>query len=114
MATLLLVGVGLVMVFSASAIMSEERFGSAYLFVRKQIAWDGLGLLMMFLCMRLDYHRWQRWAYMLLGWTMVALVVVLGIGPLIKGARRWIHFGPISFQPSEMAKLALILALATF
>ena len=48
---LLLVGVGLVMVFSASAIMSEERFGSAYLFVRKQLAWDVLGLIAMLICL---------------------------------------------------------------
>src|SRR5438132_1359066 len=56
-ATLLLLGLGLVMVFSASANMSEERFGSAYLFVRKQLLWDGLGIAVLFLCMRMDYHR---------------------------------------------------------
>lgn len=113
-ATLLLVSVGLVMVFSSSAMMSEERFGSAYLFLRKQIAWDALGLAAMFICLRIDYHRWQRWAYPLLIISVIALVGVLAFGPLIKGARRWIHAGPVSFQPSELGKLSLILVLATF
>src|SRR3989338_4727268 len=102
--TLLLVSVGLVMVFSSSAVMSEERFGSAYLFLRKQLAWDALGLLMLFICLRVDYHRWQKWAYPLLAVAVIALIVVLFVGPVIKGARRWIHFGPITFQPSELAK----------
>ncbi len=113
-ATLLLASVGLVMVFSSSAVMSEERYGSAYLFLRKQLAWDALGLVFLFICLRVDYHRWQKWSYFLLGTSIVALVAVLAVGPLIKGARRWIHMGPVSFQPSELAKLALILVLATY
>ena len=112
--TLLLASVGLVMVFSASAGMSEERFGSAYLFLKKQFAWDAMGLLVLFLCLRIDYHRWQKWAYAFLGASILALVGVLAVGPMIKGARRWIHLGPVSFQPSELAKLSLILVLATY
>jgi cell division protein FtsW len=113
-ATLLLVSMGLVMVFSSSAVMSEQRYGSAYLFIRKQIAWDALGLVVLFVCLKIDYHRWQKWCYMLLGWSIIALVAVLAVGPVIKGARRWIHLGPLSFQPSEIAKLGLILVLATY
>jgi cell division protein FtsW len=101
------------MVFSSSAMMSEERYGSAYLFIQKQIIWDALGLVAMFVCLRLDYHRWQKWAYKLLGVSILALIAVLAVGPVIKGAQRWIHVGPLSFQPSEMAKLSLILVLAT-
>src|SRR5687767_13208974 len=106
-ATLLLVSLGLVMVFSSSATMSEERYGSAYLFLRKQVMWDVIGLAMLFLCVRIDYHRWQKWAYILLGISAIALIAVLIVGPVIKGAQRWIHLGPISFQPSELAKLSL-------
>jgi cell division protein FtsW len=112
--TLLLLGVGLVMVFSASAIMSEARFGSAYLFLRKQLAWDALGLLALFACQQIDYHRWQRWARGGLIVTVLLLVLVLFVGPRVKGARRWIQYGMISFQPSELAKLALILGLSDF
>jgi cell division protein FtsW len=113
-ATLLLVAVGLLMVFSSSAIMSQERFGSAYLFLRKQIMWDIIGLIVLTICMRMDYHRWQKWTYPLLGIAVLTLAAVLVVGPLIKGARRWIHLGPITFQPSEIAKLALLLWLAYY
>ena len=81
-ATLLLLGLGLVMVFSASANMSEQRFGSAYLFVRKQLLWDGLGLLALAVCMRLDYHRWQKMSWALMGVALVLLAVVLVVGPV--------------------------------
>ncbi|MFA5975579.1 MAG: putative lipid II flippase FtsW [Elusimicrobiota bacterium] len=114
LATLLLLGVGLVMVFSASANMSETRFGSAYLFVRKQLLWDALGAGAMFLCMRIDYHRWQKWCWPLLGIAILSLGAVLAVGPVVKGAQRWIHMGPVTFQPSEIAKLALLLWLADY
>ena len=97
--TLLLLGVGLVMVFSASANMSEERFGSAYLFVRKEILWDIMALSALFLCARLDYHRWQKLslALLLLAFAIsdnrrkirprticAALATQIGIGALIE------------------------------
>jgi cell division protein FtsW len=113
-ATLVLVSFGLIMVFSASAVMAEARYGSAYLFIRKQILWDILGIMAMVVCMKIDYHTWQRLAYPLLGISLILLVAVLIIGPEVKGARRWIPLGPITFQPSEIAKLALVLSLANF
>src|SRR5882672_11010170 len=113
-ATLLLLGLGLVMVFSASANMSEQRYGSAYLFVRKQLLWDGLGLLALTICMRMDYHRWQKASWALLGVAFVLLGVVLVVGPVVKGARRWIPMGFMNIQPSEVAKLAMIVWLSDF
>ena len=98
-ATLLLLGLGLVMVFSASANMSEERFGSAYLFVRKQILWDVLGVGVLILCMRVDYHRWQKASWALLIVSFALLGVVLAVGPVVKGARRWIPLGFVNIQP---------------
>ncbi len=112
--TLLLVSVGLVMVFSSSAMMAEQRFGSAYLFLRKQLLWDAVGLAALVICMRVDYHKWQRWSFALLAVAAVTLLAVLFVGPVVKGARRWIHLPGITFQPSEIAKLALILWLARF
>jgi cell division protein FtsW len=114
LATLLLMGVGLVMVFSASAMMADQRFGSAYLFLRKQLIWDALGIVALFACMRIDYHKWQKWAYPLLGAAIVSLILVLLVGRVVKGAQRWIQFGGFTFQPSELAKLALILWVADF
>jgi cell division protein FtsW len=105
---------GLVMVFSSSANMAQARFGSTYLFVRKQLLWDCVGFLAMLFFMRVDYHRWQKLAYALLGLALVSLGAVLAVGPVIKGARRWIRYGGFTFQPSELAKLALILAVASF
>lgn len=113
-ATLLLLGLGLVMVFSASANMSEERYGSAYLFLRKQIIWDGLSLAALFFCTRLDYHRWQKVSMPLLTVAFVLLAAVLVIGPVVKGARRWIPLGFMNFQPSEVAKLAIVVWMADF
>ncbi len=112
--TLLLLGIGLVMVFSASANMSEQRYGSAYLFVRKQILWDILGAGAMMVCMRTDYHRWQKYAMWLLGVSFVLLAAVLVVGPVVKGARRWIPLGFMNFQPSEIAKLAIIIWISDF
>jgi cell division protein FtsW len=113
-ATLLLLGLGLVMVFSASANMSEQRFGSAFLFVRKQLLWDGLGLIALVVCMRMDYHRWQKMSWVLLGIAVVLLAVVLVVGPVVKGARRWIPLGFMNVQPSEIAKLACIVWIADY
>src|SRR6185437_3439427 len=112
--TLLLVCVGLIMVFSASAMMSEQRFDSAYLFLRRQLLWDLLCVLSLAACMRIDYHRWQRGAYLFLAAAGIFLGGVLVVGRVIKGARRWIHLGFFTFQPSELAKLALILWLASY
>src|SRR5258705_124049 len=100
--TLVLVGVGLVMVFSASAMMSETRFGSAYLFFRKQLLWDVFGLAALLGLMRVDYHYWQRWTRPLLVAAVAGLFLVLIVGPVVKGARRWIHLGVLTFQPSEL------------
>ena len=112
--TLLLLAIGLVMVFSASATMSEERFGSAYLFVRKQLLWDAISLAAIFLVMRVDYHRWQKASMGLLVIAFALLAAVLVVGPVVKGARRWIPLGFMNFQPSEIAKLAIIVWFADF
>lgn len=112
--TVLLMLFGLVMVFSSSANMAEQRFGSAYLFLRKQLVWDAMGGVVLLICMRTNYHKWQRWAMPLVGVSTVLLGLVLVMGRVVKGARRWIHLGPLTFQPSEIAKLALILWLANY
>ncbi len=112
--TLLLVFVGLVMVFSASAVTAKERAGSPYNFVLRQLAWAVTGVLTMFAMMRLDYRRLKHPAvvFSLLGFTSLALVAVFFLDRS-HGAHRWIHWGSfLSFQPSELAKPAVILFLA--
>jgi cell division protein FtsW len=113
--TLLLVFVGLVMVFSASAVIAKERYGSGYFFLLRQLGWAAAGILAMVVAMKVDYLRFKHPAvvYSLLGITTLMLMSVFLLGRA-HHTHRWIHFGGFSFQPSEMAKPALILFLAFF
>jgi cell division protein FtsW len=113
--TLLLVFIGLVMVFSASAVVAKERFGSPYHFVVRQFGWALAGLAAMFATMRLDYRRYKHPAvvFSLMGITTLLLVLVFFLDRS-HNTHRWMRLGVLSFQPSELAKPALILFLAYF
>jgi len=113
--TTILVFIGLVMIFSASAVMAKERFGSAYEFLLKQLVWAVAGLAVMFVAMKVDYKRLQHPApvFSLLGITTLLLISIFFLDRA-HGTHRWIHMGPVSLQPSELAKPALILFLAWF
>ncbi len=113
--TLILVFVGVVMVFSASAVMAQERFGSAYTFVSKQLFWAFAGLTAMLVATRIDYRRYKHPAvvFSLLGLTTLLLIAVFFMDRS-HNTHRWIHLGGFTLQPSELAKPALILFLAYF
>jgi cell division protein FtsW len=113
--TMLLVFVGLVMVFSASAVMARERFGSAYAFLSKQLIWAVAGFAAMIATMRSDYRRYRHPAlvFSLMGLTTLLLISVFFLDRS-HNTHRWIHAGGFSLQPSELAKPALILFLAWF
>jgi len=113
--TLILVFVGLVMVFSASAVMAKERYGSGYTFLLRQFAWAVAGIGAMVIAMKIDYRRYKHPAvvFSLLGLTSLMLIAVFFLDRA-HNTHRWIHWGGFSFQPSEMAKPALILFLAFF
>jgi cell division protein FtsW len=113
--TMLLVFVGLVMVFSASAVMARERFGSPYAFLLKQLVWAAGGLVAMVVAMRVDYRRYKNPAlvFSFLGITTLLLISVFFLDRT-HNTHRWIHAGGFSFQPSELAKPLLILFLAYF
>jgi cell division protein FtsW len=113
--TLLLVLIGVVMVFSASAVMAGERFGSAYYFLLRQLGWALAGLAAMTLSARLDYRVWKKPAivFTFLGVTTLLLVAVFFFDRS-HNTHRWFRLGFASFQPSELAKPALILFLAFF
>src|SRR5215469_3936846 len=115
-ATLLLVSVGLAMVFSASAVVSQERYHSPYIDVRRQAVWALAGVLSMIALMRIDYERYNspKFIYPVLSITTVLLVVVYFFHAS-HNTHRWIRFGGFfTFQPSEIAKPVLILFLARF
>jgi cell division protein FtsW len=113
--TMLLVFVGLVMVFSASAVMARERFGSPYAFLLKQLIWAAAGLVAMVVAMRVDYRRYKHPAlvFSLLGLTTLLLISVFFLDRS-HNTHRWFRVGAFSFQPSELAKPVLILFLAYF
>jgi len=113
--TLLLVVIGVVMVFSASAVMAAERFGSPYYFLLRQLIWAVAGLAAMAIIMNIDYRRWKSPAivFTLLGVTTLLLAAVFFFDRS-HNTHRWIRIGAMSFQPSELAKPTLILFLAYF
>ncbi len=111
--TLVLVVIGLLMVFSASAVMAKERYGSPYNFVSRQALWAVGGLTAMTLLMKVNYRQYnkQNVVYAAIGVTVLLLVGAFFIRDS-HGAHRWIKFGPLSLQPSELAKPTLVLFLA--
>ena len=111
--TALLLGLGLVMVWSASSFHAQERYGNPYHFLVKQVLWACLGLMVMVAAMRTDY-RWLRQpavVYSMVGATALLLVAVFLL-PKVNDTHRWIRIGELSFQPAEMAKLTVIVFLA--
>src|SRR5580700_8903274 len=113
--TALLVFLGLVMVFSASAVMAKERFGSPYTFVLKQLFWAVAGITAMVVAMRIDYRRYKNPGVV---FSLLAVTTLLLLGVFLldrtHNTHRWIHWSGFSFEPSELAKPALILFLAFF
>ena len=107
---------GVVMVYSASAIVAADRFHDPFFFLKKQLFWAVLGLGCLWAGMLLDYRNLERFVMPLLVVSFVLLVLVLvpPFGQSINGTRRWLRVGPVSFQPVELAKFALVLYLAAF
>ncbi len=113
LATVALVCVSVVMVYSASALVALERFQQPYLFVTKQVMWVAFGVALLSLVMRVDYrtYRNERLIWTLLGIGTVLLVAVLFSRP-VNGTRRWFALAGFGIQPSELAKLAVVLFAA--
>jgi cell division protein FtsW len=103
--------IGVVMIYSASAILALDRFGSTTFFVKKQIVWGIITLLVILALTRVDYHRLEKLSPFLLLASFLLLLAVLFV-PATRGASRWIKLGPITFQPSEFFRYALIFFLA--
>ncbi len=113
-AILVLLFIGIVMVYSSSsyyALYQKDVYNSEFYFI-KEIIWSTVGIVGMFLTMSLDYHLYKKWTPWLVLITLGFLVVVLFAGANINGAIRWIRLGPLSFQPSELAKYVVVLYLA--
>jgi len=115
LAVLGLLVIGIVMLFSTSA-FARDSHGDIYFFIRRQAIWFGIGLVMCTFAALVDYHFWQRTWWLWFAFALVALALCYfpHIGMRINGSRRWVGLGPITFQPSELAKLAAIFFLAAW
>jgi len=113
---LALLSLGLIMVYSASAVWADYRFDDSFYFAKRQLLFAIIGLIAMFFIMNIDYWTWRSWSKVILITCFVLLIAVLipGIGNVRNGSRSWIGVGAFSIQPSEFMKLAMIIYLAKF
>ena len=111
---LFLLGFGLVMLYSTSSYEASMEMGDSAYYLKKQVASTVLGLIVMMVIANIPYHFWERFAF--LGYVVSVVLILLVLTPLgikANGARRWINVFGISLQPAEVAKLAMILFLAS-
>jgi len=112
LAVLCLIAVGMVVIYSASYSQLVAAGLSPFYYVGRQALAFGLGTLLAVVVILFDYRAWKRWSKLAYLGTVLLLVGVLVFGNRIFGSQRWMRFGPLSLQPSELAKVALVLALA--
>jgi len=114
LAVLALVGLGMVMVYSSSAVFAAARYGSATFFLERNLVYLTVGLVALYVGWRLDYGFYHRVSYPMLAGIFLLLLALLvpGLGTRVDGATRWFHIAGVSLQPSEPAKFALVVYLA--
>lgn len=112
----LLLCIGVLMVFSASFVRAQQQLGDPYYYLKRQILWLIVGTSAMVVVSQIQYWHWRNMSRLLLMATFITLVLVLlpGVGAEEGGGRRWISLGPVGFQPSEFAKLALVIYFAHY
>lgn len=112
---LILLTIGLVMLFSASYAYSYEYYGNSYKFIIRQLAFAAAGVVAMLVISKIDYHFWRKFAWPIFILTIAMLVLLLILPPMVSGmnVKRWIVLGPVNFQPSEVAKFAIILLFSS-
>jgi cell division protein FtsW len=113
---LALISIGIIMIYSSSAFYAEKNFGSPYYFIIRQLAALVVGIVMLRIAIKLPYENYKKLTPILMILTLLFMLIVLvpGIGRQVGGARRWIRFFGIGFQPSEILKLTLIIWVAGF
>lgn len=111
-----LISIGVVMIYSSSSIYAWEKYKDSLFFLKRHTVFLAIGILLTFLVMSIDYRKLKRFARPLLIFSLLMLILVLipGIGREVSGARRWFRLKFISFQPSELANIALIIYMADF
>ncbi len=111
---LILVGIGIVMVYSASSTLALEKFGKDYYFLKKQVLFSLLGVSALVICRYVPYHFYRSLSYVFLGIAFALLIAiqVTDLGHSAGGAERWLRYKGLSFQPSEFARFAMVIYLA--
>jgi len=111
---IILMAIGLCMVFSSSYIMAYKWYGDSYYFLKRQLIYAIIALIAFFFAIYTDYHYYKKFTLpiLILSIVLLSMVYVPSIGRVAGGASRWIKIGFFSFQPSEIAKFALILYMA--
>ena len=110
---LFLLGFGLIMVYSTSSYEANLDFGDSAYYLKKQLFATILGLIAMMVVANIPYHFWERFAVIGYIVSVVLILLIIPFGHESHGAKRWLYIGPISLQPAEVAKLAMILFLAS-
>jgi len=110
----ILLTIGIIMVFSSSYVMAYKWYDDSFHFFTQQAFSALIAIAVLFVAMHLDYHIWQKFAIpiLILSIFLLAMLYFPGVARSVRGARRWINLGPIPFQPSELAKVAIILYIA--
>lgn len=108
----LLTVIGLGAIRSASSVVAIEQYGDGWAFFKKQAVWVGLGIIVAIIASRIPYKVYRKAAVPLLIASIAGLIAVLQLGVVAGGSRRWVVLGPITLQPSEFAKFAVVVYLA--
>ncbi len=112
---LILLTIGLVMLFSASYAYSYENYGNSYKFIIRQALFAAGGIFAMFLTSRINYHIWQKFSWIVYFVSIMFLILLLILPPMVSGmsVKRWFAIGSLTFQPSEIAKFAIVILFST-
>lgn len=112
----LLLAFGSIMVFSAGFVFASKRLGDSFYFIKRQLIYAAIGVLIMILLANIDYALLKRYALpiFIISYVLLLVVLIPGVGLTKNGATRWLQVGPITIQPTEIAKFALILMLSTY
>lgn len=108
----ILIALGVINVFSSSLVLAGQTMGDSFYFLKRHLLSILIGLPFLFLAIKTDYHLWKRYVPLMVLVTMVLLALVLHSGVVVNGARRWLRIG-LQFQPSELAKLVVVIFTAT-
>ena len=113
---IMLLGIGLLALSSASSYYALTEYGNSSYYLIRQMIFAIIGLVIMIIVSKIDYKLYKKWGYILffIALGLMLLVFVPGLGTTVKGARRWLNLGLFTFQPSEVMKLGLILAISKY